>query len=168
MSTRGEQSIDIHSLQEQIQVESVQQFVQVDTYQQVLQIDPIHDRLDVDLVDERLDVDLVDDGLDVYSIDKSFDVDLVDERLDIDPPDHLIDVERADNARRDLVGHGLDDVSRPVDERVQQSMAFAPTSTALASGHDRLSPTVRRCRPQPRSPSRRRPPSGTRPGGPVA
>ena len=93
--------------------------------QQLLQVDPVHDGLDVDLVDDRLHVDLVDDRLDVDLVDDRLDVDLVDDRLDVDALDDLVDVEGADDAGGDLVGDGLDDLGRSVEQRVDQSTALA-------------------------------------------
>ena len=59
------------------------------------------------------------------------DVDLVDDRLDVDPLDDLVDVERADDPRRDLVGDGLDDLGRPVEQRVEEPPTLPSAATAV-------------------------------------
>ena len=147
----GQDPIDVEMLQEQVQVELVEERVDVDPRQQLLQVDPRHDRLDVDVCDDRLDVDLVDEPLDVDPVDdrsRSSTLDLMIDWTSIlstmpwtsTSLRDLVDVDRVDDSRGDLVGDGLDDLRRPTDQRVQQSLP--PTAAALASCHSPLTPVA--------------------------
>ena len=133
MSTALQQGVDVHPLQEQVDVDLLHHAIEIDALQQLLEIDSVHEGLDVDLVDECVHVQAVDDGVDVHP---------VHDCLDIDALDDLIHVEGADHPRSDLVRHRLNDLARATEQRIDQSVAFAPRPIrhAWVRGHDGSQP----------------------------
>ena len=129
----GEDAVDVHSLEEQIDVELVEYLVEVDAGEQRLEVDPIDDRVDVDLVDDRLDVHLVDESrrsMSTLSTIVWTSTRCTTSSRSIAPT----------TPGAHLVGDRLDDLGRPIEQRVEHPPTLPPAATAVGGRHDPVRP----------------------------